>query len=174
MAGQRGRKFLVGLSVVLVVAIGVVVWLRQDNDGRDDDGRDDDAPSQQAFAERANEICREAERSLRSVGEGVQSLEEIVPAIDRVIEESRNAVDELGDLERPAGNAGERAQEFVDTTRAEIEEVGIPALEEFRAAVENRDQQAAQRAAQRLRQLDTRASNEAARQVGATACADEG
>jgi hypothetical protein len=169
MAGQRGRRFLVGLSVVLVVAIGVVVWVRQD-----DDGGDDDAPSQQAFAERANEICREAERSLRGVGEGVESPEEIVPAIDRVIDEARNAADELADLERPTGEAGDRAEEFVEATRTELEDVGIPALEEFRAAVENRDQQAAQRAAQRLRQLDSSASNDAARQVGATACAGGG
>jgi septation ring formation regulator EzrA len=169
MAGQRGRRLLVGLSVLLVAAIAVVVLLR-----REDDGRDDDAPSQRAYAQRANEICREAERSLESVGEGVQSLEEIVPAIDRVIQESRNALDELADLERPTGEAGERAEEFVDATRTELEDVGIPALEEFRAAVENRDRQAAQTAAQRLRQLDTRASNRAARALGANACADEG
>jgi hypothetical protein len=160
MAGKRGRRLLVALSLVLLVAIGGVVWLRRD-----------DAPSQEAFAERANEICRDAKRSLADVGEGAETPAEIVPAIDRVIEESRNAANELADLERPPGDAGQRAQEFVDATRAEIEEVGIPALEELRAAVENRDQQATRKAAQRIRQIDSSASNEAAREVGATACA---
>jgi septation ring formation regulator EzrA len=161
MAGKRGRRLLVGLSLVIVVAIGVVVALRQD-----------DAPSQEAFAERANEICREAERSLENVGEGAESPEEIIPAIDRVIEEIRNTMDELADLERPEGDAGQRAEEFVDATRREIEEVGIPGLQELRKAVENRDQDAARRVARRLRQIDSSASNQAAREVGATACAD--
>jgi hypothetical protein len=161
MAGKRGRRILVGLSLVLVVAVGLVVALRRD-----------DAPSQEAFAERANEICREAERSLENVGEGAESPEEIIPAIDRVIEEIRNTVDELADLERPEGDAGQRAEEFVDATRREIEEVGIPGLQELREAVENRDQDAARRVARRLRQIDSSASNQAAREVGATACAD--
>jgi hypothetical protein len=162
MAGKRGRRFLIGMSVVLLVAIGVVVVLRKDGD---------DAPSQEAFAQRANEICREVERTLKDVGEGAATPEEILPAIDRVIEESRRAVDELADLERPTGAAGVRAEEFVDATRTEVEDVGIPAFEELRAAVENGDQQTARRVARRLRQIDTSASTEAARAVGATACA---
>jgi vacuolar-type H+-ATPase subunit I/STV1 len=161
MAGKRGRRFLVGLSLALVVAIGVAVALRGD-----------DAPSQEAFAERANEICREAERSLKNVGEGAESPEEIIPAIDRVIEEIRDTMDELADLERPEGDAGQRAEEFVEATRREIEDVGIPGLQELREAVENRDQDTARRVARRLRQLDSSASNQAAREVGATACAD--
>jgi septation ring formation regulator EzrA len=161
MAGKRGRRFLVGLSLALVVAIGVAVSLRED-----------DAPSQEAFAERANEICREAERSLKNVGEGAESPEEIIPAIDRVIEEIRNTMDELADLERPEGDAGQRAEEFVEATRRELEEVGIPGLQELREALENRDQDAARRVARRLRRVDSSASNQAAREVGATACAD--
>jgi hypothetical protein len=163
MAGKRGRRFLIGLSLVLLAAIGVVVALRKD-----------DAPSQEAFAERANQICRDAKRSLDDVGEGAETPEEIVPAIDQVIEESRNAADQLANLERPSGDAGERAQDFVDATRTEIEDVGIPALQELREAVENRDQEAARRVARRLEQIDSSASNEAAREVGATACADAG
>jgi hypothetical protein len=91
-----------------------------------------------------------------------------------VIEESRKTVDALADLERPEGAAGERAEKFVDTTRREVEDVGIAALEELREAVERRDQEAAQQAAERLREIDTGASNEAARKVGAKACAGDG
>jgi hypothetical protein len=131
----------------------------------------DDAPSQRDFAEQANEICRSAKQALKSVGEGAQSPEEIVKAIDRVIEESRDTVDDLADLERPEGAAGQRAERFVDATRREIEGEGIAALEELREAVESRDQEAAQQVAERLREIDTGASNEAARKVGANACA---
>ena len=131
----------------------------------------DDAPSQRDFAEQANEICRSAKQALKSVGEGAQTPEEIVKAIDRVIEESRDTVNDLADLERPEGAAGQRAARFVDATRREIEGEGIAALEELREAVESRDQEAAQQVAERLREIDTGASNEAARKVGANACA---
>jgi vacuolar-type H+-ATPase subunit E/Vma4 len=161
MAGKRGRRFLLAISAALVVALAVVVALRRD---------DDDAPSQEAYAERANEICREAERALENVGENAETPADIAPAIDRVIQESRDAIDELADLERPGGDAGERAQDFVDTTRTEIENVLIPALEELREAVENRDREAAEQIAQRLQEIDSSASNQAAREVGATAC----
>ena len=131
----------------------------------------DDTPSQRDFAEQANEICRNAKQSLKDVAEGARSPDEIVTAIDRVIEESRDTVDDLADLERPDGEAGDRAERFVDATRREIEGEGIAALEELREAVESRDQEAAQQVAERLREIDTGASNEAARKVGANACA---
>jgi translation initiation factor 2B subunit (eIF-2B alpha/beta/delta family) len=139
----------------------------------DDAPTQSDAPTQREFAEQANEICRKAERSLRNVAEGAQTPQDIADAVDRVIEESRDTVEDLADLERPEGAAGERAERFVDTTRREIEEVGIPAFEELREAVERRDQEAAQQAADRLREIDTGASKEAARKVGADACAGD-
>ncbi len=134
----------------------------------------DDAPSQEEFAEQANEICREAEQTLDNVAEGAESPEDIVEAIDEVIEESRNAVDELADLERPDGEAGETAERFVDATRTEIQDEGIPILEELRRAVQSEDQEAIQKAVQRLQRIDSTASNRAARAVGATDCAEEG
>jgi hypothetical protein len=131
----------------------------------------DDAPSQEEFAEQANEICREAKQSLKDVAEGAEGPEDIIEAIDELIEESRNTVAELDDLERPEGDAGERAERFVQATRTELQDEGIPALEELRGAVEREDQGAVQEAAVRLRRIDTSATNRAARAVGATDCA---
>jgi hypothetical protein len=162
MHGKRRRWVLVAVLLVLLAAIGVVVWQM---------GDDDDAPSQREFAEQANEICRETEQSLENVAQGAETPEEIADAVDRVIGESRDVVDELADLERPEGEAGERAQDFVDATRRELQEVGIPALEQLREALESRDREAAQEAAVRLQQLDSDASNKAARALGANACA---
>ena len=132
----------------------------------------DDAPSKEDFAERANEICREAERALDNVGQEAESPDEIADAVDRVIEESRNAVDELADLERPEGSDGETAERFVNATREEIEDEGIPALEDLRDAVRSEDPEAAQEAAQRLQEVQTDESNKAARELGANACAE--
>jgi hypothetical protein len=135
-----------------------------------DDG--DDAPSQREFAKQANKICRDAKQSLDDVAEGADDPEDIVEAIDEVIEESRDTVDELADLERPDGEAGKTAERFVDATRTEIEDKGVPALEELRGAVESEDREAIQEAAQRLQRIDSTTSNRAAREVGATDCAE--
>jgi hypothetical protein len=137
-----------------------------------DDDASSQAPSREEFADRANEICRDAKRSLDDVAEGADGPEDIVQAIDEVIAESRETVSELSDLERPEGDAGERAERFVDVTRTEIEEAGIPALEDLREAVESEDRQAIQRAAGRLQEIDSSASTRAARAVGARACGD--
>jgi hypothetical protein len=133
----------------------------------------DDAPSQEEFADQANEICRDAKKSLENVAEGADGPDDIVEAIDEVIEQSRDTVDELGDLERPEGDAGETAERFVDATRTEIQDEGIPALVDLRGAVETEDREAIQEAAQRLEGIDSSASNRAARALGATDCAEE-
>ena len=141
--------------------------------GDDAPSQEDDAPSQEEFADRADKICREAEESLDDIAEGAESPEDIVEAIDELIEESSNVVDELGDLERPEGDAGSTAERFVDATRKEIHDEGIPALEELRGAVESENQEAVQQAVQRLQGIDSSASNKAARALGATQCAEE-
>lgn len=132
----------------------------------------DDPPSQEEFADRADEICREAERALQNVGESAETPQEIADAVGRVIEESRNALDELADLERPEGDAGETAEQFVDATRTEIQDEGIPALEDLRDAVESEDQEAVQAATERLQGINAEASNRAARALGADECAE--
>jgi hypothetical protein len=132
----------------------------------------DDAPSQEDFADRANEICRQAEASLENVGENAESPQDLIEAVDRVIEESRDAVDQLADLERPEGDAGETAQEFVTATRKEIQDEGVPALEELRDALESGDEQAVGQAARRLQGIDSNESNRAARELGANECAE--
>jgi hypothetical protein len=136
-------------------------------------GGDDDGPSQQDFAERANDICRETDQSLEDVApEDADSPEDLADAVDKVIEEARSTVDEIADLERPEGEAGETAQEFVDSTRDQTQQA-IPMLEDLRDGLEAEDQQAVQDAAARLQKLGESSSNEAARKIGANACGEQ-
>jgi hypothetical protein len=134
----------------------------------------DDAPTREEFAENANEICRETEQALENVGQNAESPQDVADAVDQVIEESRDAVDRLADLEQPEGDAGEAAETFVNSTRTEIEDKGIPALEDLRDALADGDQQGAQDAAQRLQAIESDASNKAARELGADECAEDG
>jgi hypothetical protein len=131
----------------------------------------DDAPSRQEFADQADEICSDADRSLENVAEDAQSPDEIADAVDRVIEESRDALDRLSNLDRPEGDAGETAEQFIEATRSEIRDKGIPALEDLRDAIRSGDQAAVQEAAQRLQGISTDRSEAAAKDLGADKCA---
>lgn len=138
--------------------------------GDDDDGGDNNAPSRAEFAQRANQICRQAEQALENLGENAETPQDIVDTVDQVIEETTDAVDQLADLDRPEGEAGQAAEEFVDATRQDIENRAIPALEELREAIESADQQAITDAATRLREVEGSESDRAAREIGADDC----
>lgn len=139
--------------------------------GGDDDGGGD-APSQADFATRADEICKNAETALQGVAEEAKTPDEIAAAVDKVIDETQKSVDDLQELERPDGAAGDRADEFIDTLSSDIEDKGIPALEDLRDALKDNDQQAAQKAAQELQAIETTNSDKLARAIGAEGCAE--
>jgi hypothetical protein len=77
----------------------------------------------------------------------------------------------LDEIERPDGEGGEAAQQFVSTLERELEQRAIPALEGLRDAVRRGDRQAAYEAAGRLERLDRTESDSRARAIGADACA---
>jgi hypothetical protein len=135
-------------------------------------GGDDDAPSKADFAASADKICKNAETALQNVGEDAKSPDEVAAAVDKVIDETQKSIDELQDLERPDGDAGAAAGEFVDALSSDIEDKGIPALEDLRDALKDNDQQAAQSAAQKLQAIETTNSDKLARDIGAKGCAN--
>jgi hypothetical protein len=132
----------------------------------------DDAPSKAEFASEAEKICRDAEKQLAGLGEEASGAAEIADVVGKVIDETRRSVDRLEDLERPDGEAGEQAERFVNAVQSDIEGKGIPALEDVRDALEDNDQDAARKAAERLQTLETPDSNRLAREIGAGACAN--
>ncbi|MBA3262508.1 MAG: hypothetical protein H0T69_08585 [Thermoleophilaceae bacterium] len=153
-------RFVAAPLTVIVLALGLVAC------------GGDDAPSRADFAADANEICQNAENELQDVAQDASSPDEIAAAVDKVIDQTQDSVDKLKDLERPEGADGEAAQKFVNALETDIEDKGIPALEDLRDALKENDQQAAQKAAQRLQAIQTTNSDRLARDVGAKSCAD--
>jgi hypothetical protein len=135
-------------------------------------GDDDDAPSRQEFAEQAEKICQNAENQLDDIAQDANSPDEIADAVDQVIEQSQSSLDELRELERPEGEAGEAAERFVNALGTDIEDKGIPALEQLRDAVRDEDQEAAAEAAQKLQSIETSNTDELAKEIGATDCGE--
>jgi hypothetical protein len=155
------NRFAAAPLILLVLALGLAAC----------GGGDDDAPSKADFAASADKICKNAETALQNVGEDAKSPDEVAAAVDKVIDETQKSIDELQGLERPDGDAGAAAGEFVDALSSDIEDKGIPALEDLRDALKENDQQAAQAAAQKLQAIETTNSDKLARDIGAKGCA---
>jgi hypothetical protein len=136
--------------------------------GGDDDGGGGTS-SERQFAERANKVCNDVERELDQLGGG-NSANDIAELIDEVIAKSRDAVERLKALERPDGAAGKTAEEFVNALDTEIEDRAVPALEDLRDAVRDKDRKAAAEAGERLQELEGGKSDRLAGELGATAC----
>jgi hypothetical protein len=136
----------------------------------DDGGGGGDAPSKAEFAKQADKICKETEKEFESIGEGAESPDEVSNAIDKVIDESKSAADDLVALDRPDGADGETATKFVETFKQELNEKLVPALEDVKKALEAKDAQAVQEAAANLQKLEATESDKYARDLGATAC----
>ena len=83
-------------------------------------GDDDDAPSRQNFANDADRICRDTEKELEKIFESADTPEEAADTIDEVIDKCREAADELADLERPEGDAGDTAERFAKGFEQEL------------------------------------------------------
>src|SRR4029434_6799540 len=89
---------------ILLVSVGLVAC------GGDDDSGS--APSKAEYANNAEKICRDTEKELENIGKGAESPEHVANAIDKVIDQGRQAADDLVALERPEGEAGQSAEEF--------------------------------------------------------------
>jgi hypothetical protein len=155
------------LTLALVLLTLGLVACGDDDDGGGGGG---DAPSKAEFAKEADRICKETEKEFESIGQSAESPEEVADAIDKVIDESQSAADDLVALDRPEGADGETATKFVETFKKELNDKLVPALEDVKKALEAKDAQAVQEAAAKLQKLEATESDQYARELGATAC----
>jgi CHASE3 domain sensor protein len=147
---------------ILLVSLGLAAC------GGDDDSGS--APTKAEYANNADKICQNTQKELQSIGNGAKSPDEVANAIDKVIDKSKNAADDLVALDRPDGKDGEAAKEFSEGFKSELNDKIVPALEDLQAALKKKDVQAVQTAAAKLQKLETSKSDKAARELGATAC----
>ena len=128
--------------------------------------------SEETYDEEVSRVCADVKRDVGELeGTGAETPDEIAALIDDVIAESREAVDRLAAVERPGGEAGERAERFVATLEREVEREAIPALTDLRDAIKSQDHEGAAEAGARLRRLESSKSDRRARELGADACA---
>jgi hypothetical protein len=130
-----------------------------------------DAPSQEEFAKNAEQICADQAKHLQDLGKAT-SPKEFADQLDKAIDETRSSIDDLGELERPEGEAGKKAEQFVNAVETDIEKKGLPVLEDLRDGIKANDEKAVQDAYKRLTALRTTNSSKLAKEIGASSCAD--
>jgi hypothetical protein len=128
--------------------------------------------SKRDFAKKANAICSDVEKRFREIRQQrVKTPSEGKRRISRVEAAMKDAVVRLRGLDRPDGDAGRAAQQFVNVFDQKVNGELVPALRDERNAIDDRDRQAAQAAVRRLQGIDLSRVNTLASKIGANACA---
>jgi formate dehydrogenase maturation protein FdhE len=135
------------------------------------DGGGGDAPSRSEYAQEANRVCADLEKAGNQLQEP-DTVAEIATFAGSAEKEVDAAVKRLDELERPAGEDGEKAKAFVDQVKKDTETQIKPALSELRSAAEANDEKRIVAAAEKVQKVDTKRSDQLASAIGATGCAD--
>lgn len=149
----------------LTVAIAVIAGVLSACGG-------DDAPSQEEFAKNADGVCTDVEQELKSLGKiNANSPEELSGLVDQLKSRINEGVERLTKLDRPKGDAGKTAEDFVNTLNNELRTQAIPALDELQQAARERDRVKLRAAGRKLDALSETRSDQLARKLGADECA---
>ena len=132
----------------------------------------EDGPTREEFAEEANTVCADLEKSLDGLSESnPSSAEELVSTVDDLQSEVDGAIDRLQEIEQPSGEDGEAAKAFVDGLSEQVDQEIKPAFADMKKAAQEEDQQLLGQAVQQLQAVDSEKTNELAREAGADGCA---
>jgi hypothetical protein len=137
-------------------------------------GGGDDAPSREEFARNADGVCADIERQLKSLNRiNPNTPGELSAFLGQLKSRINEGVKRLSELDRPEGDAGKTADEFISTLDDELRNQAIPALDELEAAAKKRDQIKLRAAVRKLDALEETRSDQLARELGADKCGEE-
>jgi hypothetical protein len=159
----RTRSSLV-LAILLLAAASFVAAC----------GGGDDAPSRAEFAKNADAICADVEKDINTLDKvNPETPAELSNLIDQLKSKFNDGVQRLADLDRPDGDDGKTADEFVTALQSEFKGQAIPALDELETAAKEKDRVKLRAAARKLDALEDSRSEDLARKLGAKKCAED-
>jgi hypothetical protein len=125
------------------------------------------------YADDLDAVCTEIEEQTQEIGQ-VQpnDPDQLSRQLDELREAIRSGIERMRDIERPDGEDGERAEEYVNQLEQAFEEQVVPALEDLESAVRDGATGRIREAAQRLQAIDEEDTQELARELGADECAE--
>ena len=131
----------------------------------------EEGPTREEYARSVDSVCAEARKADDNLGTP-DSAAELVSFTDRLVKVSDDIVKKIKAVERPSGEDGEKAEQFVTAFERDVDTKLKPALGELRTAAQKGDAQGLRTAAEKLQRVETPESDRLAKEIGARGCAD--
>ena len=130
----------------------------------------DDGPTVSEFAKEADKVCTEGEKALEGVDrpQGVSGVPKFADDVKKVAQDTS---DKMGELEKPSGDNADKAEQFVESFQADIEDQLIPKLDDIKETAEGGNEQETVQALESIGELDNDKTQQLAKDIGANACA---
>jgi len=130
--------------------------------------------SKDDYAEDLNDVCTDIEEKTQEIGEAeVSNPAELSAQLDDIRTAIRDGIERMKDLEKPDGEDGDTAEEYVTKLEQTLNEEVLPALDDLEEAVLAKDQKQIQAAATRLQRIDEEETDQLAAELGADQCSEE-
>ena len=129
--------------------------------------------STEEYADDLDAVCTEIEEQTQEIGQvQPEDPDELSRQLDELREAIRSGIERMRAIERPDGEDGERAEQYVNQLEQAFDEQVVPALEDLESAVRDGATGRIREAAQRLQAIDEEDTQELARELGADECAE--
>jgi hypothetical protein len=126
------------------------------------------APSRKEYAKSATQICQEAEKGLKGLGNSsnAQELQQQFANARRTLDD---AIGKLADLDRPSGKDGDLANRWIASLKRAQTEFDS-AIDDIVAALKSRDADRIKRAGDRAGRITTAESDDLGTKLGVDRC----
>lgn len=129
--------------------------------------------SKEDYANDLDEVCSQIEDKTEEIGRAqVDNPSELSAQLNDIRDAIRNGIDRMKDIERPDGEDGDKAEEYVTKLDETLNEQVLPALGDLEEAVRAKDQVKIRAATTRLQAIDEGETEKLARDLGADECAE--
>jgi bisphosphoglycerate-dependent phosphoglycerate mutase len=130
--------------------------------------------SKEDYAADLDEVCVDIEEKTEEIGQAeVSNPNELSAQLDDIRTAIEDGIARMKDIERPDGEDGETAEEYVSKLEQTLNQEVLPALDDLEKAVLAKDQDAIRAAATRLQGIDEEETDRLAAELGADECAAE-
>jgi hypothetical protein len=128
--------------------------------------------SREDYAQDLDEICADIEKKTEEIGQTeVSNPNELSAQLDDIRSAIQNGIERMKDIERPDGDDGDTAEEYVSKLEQTLNQQVLPALDDLEQAVLAKDQEKIRAAATRLQGIDEEETDRLAEELGADECA---
>ena len=129
--------------------------------------------SKEDYAQDLDEVCSDIEEKTEQIGEAEPSnAAELSNQLDDIRTAIQDGINRMKDLERPDGEDGDKAEEYVTKLEETLNDEVLPALDDLETAAREKDQVKIQAAATRLQAVDEEETDKLAEELGADECAE--